>query len=182
MEDLKFLQPLLQQFTGTLWVVPHRVDSESVEQIEQVLKQQGLDPIRTRDSSALKEVLNTQNSLRISCVLVNEMGFLSELYSQADWAFVGGGFGAGVHSTVEPAICGIPIAIGPKGAEKFSEIRQLSQSGQLQVLQTGSDLEKWIKTLRNISPEFQKTWKKEAQSRLGATQKILAALENFKHA
>ena len=63
------------------------------------------------------------------CVLVDEMGFLSELYGAADWAYVGGGFGAGVHSTIEPAIQGIPILIGPVRADHFTEI------GQLQPLQ-----------------------------------------------
>ena len=48
----------------------------------------------------------------LGIILVNQLGTLLRLYSIADAAFVGGGFGAGVHSVTEPAGYGMPIACG----------------------------------------------------------------------
>jgi 3-deoxy-D-manno-octulosonic-acid transferase len=48
-------------------------------------------------------------------VLVDRVGVLGELYALADAAFVGGGFhGAGLHSVLEPAAFGVPVAFGPR--------------------------------------------------------------------
>jgi 3-deoxy-D-manno-octulosonic-acid transferase len=177
MDDLIFLKPLLRRFSGTLWVVPHRVDAESVDTIESFLKSQNLCPIRTNGLSRGSPF--SSSSSQLSCILVNEMGFLSELYSVADWAFVGGGFGAGIHSTIEPAIYGLPIAVGPNGTEKFSEVTQLRRTGQLQILRTESEGQEWADRLNVNSASFRESWILDAQGRLGATQKILATLENF---
>ena len=120
----------------------------------------------------------------LPAVLVNEMGFLSELYSSADWAYVGGGFGAGIHSTIEPAIHGIPIAIGPEGAQKFSEVGQLQRTGQLSLLRDSTDLSAWmdqweVGQLGTRTHKFQENksrWKKEAESRCGGASQILCSL------
>ena len=97
----------------------------------------------------------------------------------ADWAFVGGGFGVGIHSTIEPAIHGIPIAVGPAGTQKFSEVQQLEASGQLRVVRHSEDIQAWFGALEpHYFPE-KANWAREAESRLGATQKIMEAIENL---
>lgn len=170
LEDLKFWGSALETLPGTLWVVPHRVDSESVEKIETFLLEKGLNPLRT----AIQGEGRPER-----CVLVDEMGFLSELYSAADWAFVGGGFGAGVHSTIEPAIHGIPVAIGPTGAEKFPEIQELESSGQLRILRSREDLVEWMKTGICLGQDARGTWIREAEDRQGATERVRHLIEQL---
>ena len=114
----------------------------------------------------------------VSCLIVDEMGFLTELYSVADWAFVGGGFGAGIHSTIEPAIYGIPVAGGPQGAQKFSEIEELNASGQMSLISRSEDFILWLQGLQNLSQK-KALWIEQASKRAGAAQKILATLEKF---
>jgi 3-deoxy-D-manno-octulosonic-acid transferase len=125
--DLQFLKPLFSAHAiGTLWIVPHKVSPEDLKPIVSFLQSQG---IKFVYSQRLNSVAPHKSGV---CILVNQMGILSELYSSADWAWIGGGWGAGVHSTIEPAIHGIPIACGPKGAEKFSEgIRTHSRIGSV---------------------------------------------------
>ncbi len=177
MEDLQFLENFLKEISGTLWIVPHQVEPEKIQIMENFLRNLGLSPlktsrIRTADSTALQKMPR--------CILVDEMGFLTELYSMADWAYVGGGWGVGIHSTIEPAIQGIPVAVGPNGIHKFYEVGELTQSGQLKVLRTAEDLAQWKKILNSETlTENRKIWKEEAKSRLGATQKILSAIEKF---
>jgi len=51
----------------------------------------------------------------VDAVVVDRLGFLARLYTAADVAYVGGGFGrAGLHSVVEPAAAGVPVAFGPR--------------------------------------------------------------------
>jgi 3-deoxy-D-manno-octulosonic-acid transferase len=49
-----------------------------------------------------------------SAILVNRSGILADLYRVGSVAFVGGGFGKGVHSVLEPMACGLPVLCGPK--------------------------------------------------------------------
>ncbi len=49
-----------------------------------------------------------------SVIIVDQMGILAGLYGLGVGAYVGGGFGVGVHSVIEPAVFGIPVAFGPK--------------------------------------------------------------------
>ena len=62
--------------------------------------------------------------------IVDRVGLLTQLYVLGDIAYVGGGFGAGVHSVLEPAVYGIPIITGPR-IERSDEAMQLMQDGAL---------------------------------------------------
>ncbi|MGK5083745.1 glycosyltransferase N-terminal domain-containing protein [Bdellovibrionota bacterium FG-1] len=161
---------------GTLWVIPHRVDPPSVAAIEAYLVAAGLRVERTssRRSSSLAQ--GNQNS-SVDCVLVDEMGILLDLYAAADWAFVGGGFGVSMHSAIEPAIFGVPVSCGPSGANKFSEIEELTATGQLSIIRNGDDLDAWLSKSKPQAHERQK-WLEQAHKRLGATELIVEIISN----
>ncbi|MBC8124443.1 MAG: hypothetical protein H7X70_01800 [Candidatus Kapabacteria bacterium] len=76
-------------------------------------------------------------------IVVDNIGSLLSLYSIADAAFVGGGFGAGVHSVTEPAGYGIPIACGPN-FERSRDALALREQGALSVLTTLDMTKDWI--------------------------------------
>ena len=66
-------------------------------------------------------------------LIVDHIGLLTKIYSYADIAYVGGGFATGLHNTLEPAVFGIPVIIGPhfKG---FNEAEDLvAQKGILTI-------------------------------------------------
>ncbi|NAS10415.1 3-deoxy-D-manno-octulosonic acid transferase [Poritiphilus flavus] len=66
-------------------------------------------------------------------LLVDTIGLLTRIYSYADLAYVGGGFATGLHNTLEPAVFGIPVLIGPQ-YEGFKEAEDLvAQKGILVV-------------------------------------------------
>ncbi len=157
---------------GTLWVVPHQVDSDSLEEIEELLQEGGVEWVRSSSWEG-RQLKNQKNATH--CVLVDEMGFLSELYSGVDWAYVGGGFGEGVHSTIEPAIHAIPISCGPNGAEKFAEIEELTLSGQLQIIEDAEGLDHWLDTPPNA--EQRESWKRQIAEKMGASRRVLEVLK-----
>lgn len=123
----RFMRGDAEKVPGTIWCVPHRTDQKAISEIEILLRERGWTPVRT---AALERI---RPAGKIA-VLVDEMGFLAELYSNMDWAFVGGGFGSSIHSTIEPSIYGLPILGGPKGQEKFDEITLLKKQGQMRTL------------------------------------------------
>ncbi len=83
--------------------VPHEVDEQSLRELEGYLDRYGLTYERY---SAHKEC-------RADVTIVDSVGILAELYGYGACAYVGAGFGAGVHSVIEPAVYTIPVAYGP---------------------------------------------------------------------
>jgi 3-deoxy-D-manno-octulosonic-acid transferase len=65
---------------------------------------------------------------RYNIILVDSIGLLSSLYASADVAIIGGGFGKGIHNTLEPAAFGLPVIFGPRWA-KFREAESLIELG-----------------------------------------------------
>ena len=63
-----------------------------------------------------------------SVLLVDTMGMLSSTYRYGGVAYIGGGFGAGIHNTLEAAVYGMPVVFGPKW-KKFREARGLQEAG-----------------------------------------------------
>ncbi|OFZ00138.1 MAG: hypothetical protein A2Z97_01205, partial [Bdellovibrionales bacterium GWB1_52_6] len=183
-QDLEVWGEQLRQHHGTLWMVPHRTESEAVQELEHYFTKIGMQVLRTSRlpldpaKSSEQLVLPKAATLSWTCVLVDEIGFLSELYSAADWAYVGGGFGQGIHSTIEPAIHGIPVASGPARAERFSEVQQLGGSGQLQILRNSADFKNWMdQNLENR--ERREVWNQQVKSYLGASSRAVEALMKF---
>ena len=108
-------------------------------------------------------------------VIVDTMGQLSYLYRFGSLAYVGGGFGKGIHNTLEPATYGIPVLFGP-AFDKFAEASDLIRLGGAFPVQDGEGL---LSTIREQldNPDLLKTSSKIAgkyvQERIGATSVIL---------
>lgn len=133
-------------FKGTLWVVPHRIDLHHLSEFERLLHDKGYAFSRTLPLDPEQEIKNQMVDLKnfSPIIFVNEMGILLELYAHCDGVYVGGGFGQGIHSTMEPGYFGLPIACGPKNAHLFPEIESLSEQRQLRIVKEPKDLFSWI--------------------------------------
>ncbi len=71
---------------------------------------------------------NEENVKGVDCIIMNCFGLLSSTYRYGQVAYVGGGFGAGIHNVLEAAVYGIPVIFGPK-YKKFREAKGLIQAG-----------------------------------------------------
>lgn len=77
----------------------------------------------------LSEVTNNPDLLQgADCLIIDCFGLLSSAYRYADIAYIGGGFGAGIHNINEAAVYGIPVVFGPRH-DKFIEARELIEAG-----------------------------------------------------
>jgi 3-deoxy-D-manno-octulosonic-acid transferase len=89
-----------------LIIAPHEPGAAHLAAVEDWTRAEGLSLARVGSADATADV-----------VLVDRTGMLGDLYSLATAAFVGGGFhGAGLHSVLEPAAFGVPVAFGPRHA------------------------------------------------------------------
>ena len=76
------------------------------------------------------------------CLIVDCYGLLSSIYRYGDMAFVGGGFGVGIHNVLEAAVYGIPVFFGPNN-RKFQEVQMLKAcGGGLEIIATCDFAEK----------------------------------------
>ena len=48
------------------------------------------------------------------CLTIDSFGLLSSIYRYGQIAYIGGGFGAGIHNTLEAAVYGMPVLFGPE--------------------------------------------------------------------
>ncbi len=89
-------------------------------------------------------------------LIVDTIGMLTKIYSYADMAYVGGGFATGLHNTLEPAVYGIPVLIGPNYAG-FKETEDLvSLKGLLPIVDQWSFGEQ-VKKLLDSQELLQRT-------------------------
>ncbi len=101
-----------------LIIAPHEIDESHLREIEKKLKRPHL-----RYSNATKENIKQYDLLLIDC-----FGLLSSIYRYGQIAYIGGGFGEGIHNLPEAAVYGIPVIFGPKYS-KFVEAHGLITSG-----------------------------------------------------
>ena len=145
------------------WIIaPHEIHKDHINAILEKFP----DAVKWSE----KEKLNSQKT-----VIIDSIGLLSSLYKYGDIAYVGGGFGSGIHNTLEPAVYGIPVLFGP-AFDKFKEARDLESIEAAKPVNNYEDLEKTLDTL--ISQE--ETRKKMGvnagryvSENAGATNKIL---------
>ncbi|MDE5706790.1 MAG: 3-deoxy-D-manno-octulosonic acid transferase, partial [Alistipes sp.] len=81
-------------------------------------------------------------------LVLDTVGLLSSVYGYADWGYIGGGFGVGIHNTLEAATFGLPIAFGPR-YEKFKEACDLVALGAAAPVRTYEELRDWFAPLRD---------------------------------
>ena len=114
-----------------------------------------------------------------SIFIVDTIGILTKIYAYADIAYVGGGFGAGIHNILEPATFGLPIIIGPK-FQKFNEAIDLVSNKGCFVVKDDSDLTRLLQKF-NIDNLFKNQASKIAKdyiiNNLGATECILSYIK-----
>jgi len=144
-------------------IVPHDVDQDAIKAIAKQHK-------NCVTYSSMEQATPAQNAL-----LVNETGILSLIYQYADVVVIGGGFGKGIHNTLEAAVWGKPVLFGPR-YQKFNEAIALIEAGAArsspsveQLLHEVNDLLQDTKT----SEEMGMQAKNFVERNLGATEKIM---------
>ena len=114
-------------------------------------------------------------------LIIDNIGMLSSLYHYGRIAYIGGGFGAGIHNTLEAATYGMPVIFGPK-YEKFQEAIDLLELGAGFSISKYQELEEVFTALQQSDKLLKSSLaaKNYVQQRSGATQIIMKYLETEK--
>lgn len=152
-------------------LAPHDIKSGHVQKLKAAFNK-GVVLYSELEGKDLKEA---------SVLLVDTIGLLTKIYSYADIAYVGGGFATGLHNTLEPAVFGIPVLIGPN-YQGFREARELVSLGGLLVVEDRQGFTTAMDKLVNRPGFREQTGKINAayvQEQQGASIQIMAFIRSL---
>lgn len=167
-----------------LLIVPHEPSPSALDSIEQrlqppVVRWSELDSLLHSASAGLPLTAPPdEDPLFARTLLVDRMGILARLYQHADIAYVGGGFGDGIHSILEAAAWGRPVIFGPRH-RKFTEARGLIDAGGGFEVRDADGLRELLEGLlrdRNAREAASLAALGYVRERVGATARILAGI------
>jgi len=169
---LKALAP--QSVEARLLVAPHELHAQHLSAVEASF------PKPLALWSELENALVAGAGLPpgIRTVLVDRMGLLARIYRYGDIAYVGGGFGDGIHSLLEPAAWGCPVIFGPLHT-KFPEAQGLIDAGGGFEVKTAEELRAVLDRLLGDAAARAKASdaaRRYVQERAGATDRIVSAI------
>jgi 3-deoxy-D-manno-octulosonic-acid transferase len=169
--DEKLIAALVSQYPDWKFIIaPHEISEEKIGKLMELLPEGST--ARYSQISHLKS--------HVSNLIIDNIGMLSSLYQYGDIAYIGGGFGVGIHNTLEAAAFGLPVIFGPEYS-KFKEAQDLI------ALQAGFSIadEEGLKTTTNSlvsDPVFynkaRETVATYVKEHTGATAAIMNHIKN----
>ncbi|MCK9158883.1 MAG: 3-deoxy-D-manno-octulosonic acid transferase [Bacteroidaceae bacterium] len=148
-----------------LIIAPHVTDENHLVQIVSKLKRSSI-----RYSRA-----DEKNVAQADCLIIDCYGLLSSIYRYGEISYVGGGFGAGIHNTLEAAVYGIPVIFGPK-YQKFMEAVQLIEAKGAFSIKNSEELNGLLDKLLSDDTFLRESGSKArfyVTEHAGATEKIM---------
>ena len=126
--------------------------------------------------TALEKLDNLEGLEKLDVLIIDCFGLLSSIYRYADVTYVGGGFGVGIHNTLEAAVWDVPVFFGPNN-QRFQEAQGLKQCGAGLEIANADDFRRLMQGIVD-HPMLAKELGEKAGAFVGqmtgATQKILA--------
>ena len=152
-----------------LVIAPHVIGEDHLQQIEKLLE--GRKVVRYTNVAEKPEAAADAEVLIINC-----FGLLSSIYHYADVTYVGGGFGVGIHNTLEAAVWEVPVIFGPNN-EKFHEAQGLKACKGGFEIKDYADFERLINRFEADADYLTKAGQQAGsyvKQLSGATQRILS--------
>jgi 3-deoxy-D-manno-octulosonic-acid transferase len=162
-EDLQVIVALARAYPDfKIIIAPHELKESFITEISNSL------PNSSRFSKGI------QNDRQV--LIIDNIGLLSSLYQFADYAFIGGAFGKGLHNILEAATFGMPIFFGNKKYIKFVEAKELINNGGAFAVADFEELKKLIDKFEKhpqMKKEVGELCRNFVKDHTGATEKIL---------
>lgn len=166
--DEKIIQQAVKNLDIKLIIAPHVVGENHINEIQQLFP----------EAILYSELAN--NDKKSNVLIINCIGILSNLYQYCDIAYIGGGFGVGIHNTLEAATFGKPICFGTN-YHKFQEAIDLINLKAAYSISNQEELKQVLETLLNnekIYNQSAEASKDYVKTKIGACKKIIEHLKN----
>lgn len=125
---------------------PHTIKKEAIEKLKASVNK----------NVVLYSEIDPKDISQFDVLIIDTIGLLTKVYSYADIAYVGGGFATGLHNTLEPAVFGIPVLIGPE-YKGFKEAEDLVAKKGLISITTLDDFRVQMTQLLNSETYYNGT-------------------------
>ena len=162
-------------------IAPHNIKQEQILNLKSVINKKSI-LFSEYQNEISRFTRNDNEELKKTQVfIINTIGILTKIYSYADIAYVGGGFGSpGVHNILEPATFGIPIIIGPNYAHFAEATALVHQEGCISIKNENELKLAFDSLLYNSDERLEKGHICETfvQMNKGATSKIINHILN----
>lgn len=166
-EDLRMVTALANKHRDTRFIiVPHEISPTIIRHLEEQLE----------GKTAFYSRCTPETDFTDSQVLVIDfVGALAYIYRYATWAYVGGGFTKLLHSVIEPAVYGLPVAFGPNVNRKVVT-GQMMDLGIGSITATPEELDEWFSNLKDDPAKLRGIAEKAAvyvSRNAGATRRVV---------
>lgn len=150
-----------------LIIAPHEIHNEHIEYITSLLKRPAL---RYSEREG-------KNPADYDCLIIDCFGLLASIYRYGQTAYIGGGFGAGIHNVPEAAVYGIPVIFGPN-YKKFKEARDLLDNEGAYTISSAEEFDAVMQLLENDEKRRKsgEAAGKYIRRNAGATKRIIEML------
>lgn len=170
--DDQLLKDILPAFPDLKFViVPHHVDEANIRRIRDLFE----DEVAVYSKGEEQDLENRQ------VLVVDTIGILTYLYRLADLTYIGDGFGAGIHSILEPAVFGMPIFFGPNYQNFHEAVELVERRGVFPIKDLG-ELREGIRRFvddegaRHAVGQICREYIKEKR---GATERVMIGLRKY---
>lgn len=172
-EDERIIIELIKKRKDTMKyiIAPHETNEKRITELMEEIPVSSL-----RFSQA-----NEQNISDVNVLIIDSIGILSQLYRYADVAYVGGGFGKGIHNILEPAAFSVPIIIGPN-FKKFNEAVEMVNLSMAFTIDKFRQMNNKITDLFFVKGSDNAIKRRIAEymkSKKGATQQVVEGIEKL---
>lgn len=174
-KDEELLVNFINQATDNVKfiIAPHNINHNQILNLKSKISKKTL--LFSEKEEMLKQVQH-DNLEDFQVFIIDTIGILTKIYSYADIAYVGGGFGnPGVHNVLEPATFGIPIVMGPNYSHFAEATALVGLGGCISIKDTNSLMETFNLLLQNEDERLEKghICSTFVQMNKGATEHIL---------
>jgi 3-deoxy-D-manno-octulosonic-acid transferase len=151
-------------------IAPHNIKQEQILNLKNQIQKKTIlfsENVETRLIASLQEY---------NVFIIDTIGILTKIYSYADIAYVGGGFGnPGVHNILEPATFGVPVVIGPNYSHFAEATALVNMEGCISIQNQTQINEAFDLLLHNEDERLEKghICSTFVQMNKGATQTIM---------
>ncbi|NOS90481.1 MAG: 3-deoxy-D-manno-octulosonic acid transferase [Cyclobacteriaceae bacterium] len=166
-DDMDVLSPFINDHHQQLKfiIAPHEISENFISYIE-----------KTISARCVRYSRAPENVQDYDVLIIDNIGLLSRLYRYGEYAYVGGGFGDGLHNILEAACYGLPIFFGNKNYKKFQEATDLIMRGGAFEVSGYTELRQKYESLNNRPENFLlacEVTRAYVDENLGATKKII---------
>ncbi len=121
-----------------LIIAPHEISQDKINKLQSSFEK--------TSPTLLYSNISEQSVRKYDVLIIDNIGMLSSIYSYANVAYIGGGFGRGIHNILEAAVFDIPVFFGPNH-HKFIEADALKNIGQAFDIKSADELSEKIEKL-----------------------------------